>query len=243
MHVSARVAWLALAAAALVLAVACVPRTPLLWPVVLADAPGARYAAVGDSITQQGVERPDGWVNQYLGTRDVVNLGRDSWTASQLLNALYEDPAFVDGVRNATRITLDIGINDYLQARGRYNAGACGGDDGRDCLRAMLVHFGTVFDAILARLNSAAPCALLVVGDLYSMRYLDPPGSPVGDYLRLMNDHIDASGVAVAQVHAAFGDGSGLILPDGVHPNDVGQNVIAQAFAAAQPMSRCHTPA
>ncbi|MHB8375698.1 MAG: SGNH/GDSL hydrolase family protein [Dehalococcoidia bacterium] len=224
----------------LALAAACVPRTPLPWPITLADGAAARYAVVGDSITQQGVERPDGWVNQYLGTHRVDNLGRDGWTASQVLTALYEDATFVDGVRNATLVTLDVGINDYLQARGLYIAGACGGGDGRDCLRAMLVRFGTVFDAILARVDSLAPCARVVVGDLYSLRYLDAPGSPVGDYLRLMNDHVDASGVAVAQIHAAFGDGAGLILPDGVHPNEAGQNVIAQAFAAARPVSRCH---
>ncbi len=225
------------------LAAGCIPRTPLPITVAFGDPNSAQYAAIGDSITEQGILRPDGWVNQYLGAQRVADLARDGWTSSQVLNALFVDPEFLDGARGAARITLDVGINDYLQARTRFYAGDCGGDGGQECLAAMVAHFDTVFDATLARLDSAAPCALVVVGDLYSLRYLDPPGSPVGGYMTLMNAHIAASGVAVAHIADAFGDGAGLILPDGIHPNSAGQNVIAQAFAAARPVSRCRAAA
>lgn len=40
-----------------------------------------------------------------------------------------------------------------------------------------------------------------------------------------------SEGARCADVEAAFGDGEGLILGDGLHPNDQGNQVMAQAFA------------
>ena len=40
-------------------------------------------------------------------------------------------------------------------------------------------------------------------------------------------------GARLADIEAAFGDGSGLILPDGLHPNEEGNQVMAETFADA----------
>lgn len=42
-------------------------------------------------------------------------------------------------------------------------------------------------------------------------------------------------GIALADIQAAFGSGSGLMVFDGFHPNDTGAEIIAQTFAARIP--------
>jgi len=49
----------------------------------------------------------------------------------------------------------------------------------------------------------------------------------------LISSNYRALGVAIADVEAAFGDGSGLFQSDDIHPNDAGQEVIANTFVSA----------
>ena len=229
--------------AAAATSISCSP-LPLRLAITVGDPPNARYAALGDSITNQGVNRPDGWVNQYLGTENVFNGGRSGWTSFEILEAVRREPGFNDAFTDADRITLDIGINDFFHARNQYLAGTCSGGDNQDCLRAMVQRFAVSFDGIIAELRRDSPCVLLSVGDLYSVGYLDRPAGRedpgvLAAYEDAMNAHIHASGEAVANIDSAFGDSTGLILPDAVHPNEEGQNVIAHAFADTRPVRRC----
>lgn len=51
-------------------------------------------------------------------------------------------------------------------------------------------------------------------------------------YLR---SYASAYGIRLADIQAAFGSGSGLMVFDGFHPNDTGAEIIAQTFAAKIP--------
>ncbi len=134
-------------------------------PLVLPVPVEGRYAAVGDSITNQGVNRPDGWVNQYLGTENVYNGSRSGWTSYEGLEAIQTEAAFKDALVGADRVTLDIGINDFFRARGQYLAGTCGGSDNQGCLRAMVGRFDTSFDGVVREIRTYSPCVLLSVGE------------------------------------------------------------------------------
>jgi lysophospholipase L1-like esterase len=40
----------------------------------------------------------------------------------------------------------------------------------------------------------------------------------------------DAEGVALVDLQGEFGEGAGLLIGDGLHPNDAGNQLIALAF-------------
>jgi lysophospholipase L1-like esterase len=141
-------------------------------------------------------------------------------------------------------ITVDIGGNDLLTLVA----------PGSPCLESASVEpcraaFGDVLSAIqrnlsdaLTRLREAAPEAVLVVVDLYN------PYSGTGDLREPIaeigvgqaNGVISAVtanpdlGVRTASIFQLFGGRGGQwIAPDGIHPNDSGHAVIAEAVIAA----------
>lgn len=140
-------------------------------------------------------------------------------------------------------ISLDIGGNDLLSLVG----------PGSPCLESASVEpcraaFGDVLSAIqnnltdaLARLREAAPEAIIVVVDLYN------PYSGTGDLREAIAELGvgQANGVisavtadpdlrvktaAIAQLFS--GRGGQWVAPDGIHPNDNGHAVIAEAVLA-----------
>jgi lysophospholipase L1-like esterase len=156
------------------------------------------------------------------------------------IRARAEDPDSND----VEVISVDIGGNDLL---GLVTPGS-------PCLESASVEpcraaFGEVLSAIddnlsetLARLREEAPEAIIVVVDLYN------PYSGTGDLREPIAEvgvgqangvigAVTADGdlaVATASIAQLFsGRGNQWIAPDGIHPNDSGHRVIAEAVAAA----------
>ena len=66
------------------------------------------------------------------------------------------------------------------------------------------------------------------------------PASSKMPQVRELNGYLrslaSANGIALADIQAAFGSGSGLMVSDGFHPNDAGAELIAKTFAAKIPI-------
>lgn len=185
---------------------------------------------------------------------ELINLSIPGATSTDLVaeGGQLDNAVAVIGSREDTEsadddveiITLDIGGNDLLSL---VSAGS-------PCLQSASVEpcraaFGGVLSAIqtnltetLTRLREAAPEAILVVVDLYN------PYSGTGDLREAIaelgvgqaNGVIGAVtanpdfGVRTASIFQLFsGRGGQWIAPDGIHPNDSGHAVIAEAVVAA----------
>ena len=216
-----------------------------------------RYVALGDSLATgfgaetSYVEEYARWIGEQTGSQvEVTNLAVDGWTSTDLLQALRGDEQMRSAVSEAHVVTWDIGGNDLLAALWSFLEGACGGNDGRACIRDSLARAALNGDAILDELLE------LRDGDAAGVRTLDlylpfadhPLAAPyVGQlrpYLDQFNDHLRADsldhGVPVADVHRAFHGPrddedpvvAGRISPDGVHPSARGHEVIAAELAA-----------
>jgi lysophospholipase L1-like esterase len=103
-----------------------------------------------------------GYVYQYQSyvqsdtgaTVTLSDLGQLGWTSGDLLNALNTNFFFSEAVRNSQIVTLDIGGNDFLDARNSYKARTCGGSDNQDCLRNEARTFKANWAAIVAKILS-----------------------------------------------------------------------------------------
>src|SRR5918995_4908575 len=119
------------------------------------------YVALGDSLAV-GVGAKRGYVIRYAsyiaadtGAHiNLVNLGRNGQTSSQLLHAIRNDLTMRQALGAAEVITFNIGINDLGHAGEAYENGACGGSDNQECLRAAVETFKENWDAIIAELIS-----------------------------------------------------------------------------------------
>lgn len=229
-------------AAILIVAVACTPwRTTATTS---AAGTALNLVVVGDSLTYTGVTAPDGWagllandLNTQLGTTtNVANFGRNNATSGDILSFIESDATVRAALRNADLVTYQAGINDFLQARGKFIFGLCGGADNQDCLRQMVADFVTNWDRIVTETGSLSPFATFRAMDIYYpvAAYDESQGlfATLNTYLSQMNTHIAAHpGGAAAGVHTAFNgaDGTddpiakGYILPDAVHPTWLGQ--------------------
>ncbi len=226
-------------------------------------APGAlSYVALGDSLaTGYGADR--GYVDRYAGllraqtgaTVEVRNLGVNGLTSRQLRAGIEGDRRVRDAVRRADVVTINIGANDLLQARSKYQSGNCGGADNQDCLREAVAGFRANWDAILAGVITDLRSPGTTV--IRAMDFYNPsvavdaatvswPAAGANDfvvfkeYLEQVNSHIAASsnarGVLHAEVYESFngpnGDedpsGKGYMSEDGIHPSDEGHAAIAR---------------
>jgi lysophospholipase L1-like esterase len=195
-------------------------------------------------------------------TVTLVNLAQNGFTSGQLSTALATKPTFQTALQNANVVTWDIGTADFRNARTSYQRGKCGGKDNQDCLRSMVSTFMSNWDGIVTQVVSQRPLTTTIVRtmDLYypwvaqDMATNTTPDSKetgpargndfevMNYYLEQMDAHIAsstaASGIPLAQVHAAFNGttgtddpgAKGYIASDGLHPNDTGHEVIAEAF-------------
>ncbi|MEJ7617221.1 MAG: GDSL-type esterase/lipase family protein [Pyrinomonadaceae bacterium] len=91
-------------------------------------------------------------------TLNLSNFGRNGWTSAQLLNALRADASFRQAIAASQVVTWDIGGNDFLRARTKYqdqnNSGACGGADNQDCFRSTVAEFKQNWAAIISEILS-----------------------------------------------------------------------------------------
>jgi lysophospholipase L1-like esterase len=223
------------------------------------------YTALGDSLAF-GLFAPIG--DSYVLTygRHVqadtgviaapVNTGIPGWTSTDLLDAISGNFFLRLSVTTSSVITLDIGGNDLLGARGSYQNGTCGGQDNQDCLRATVATFKANWNAILDEILSLRSTSSTVIRtmDIYNP-YVDEdrgrdtwPNDQGNNlqvtkfYLDDINNHIAmtsaARNIPVAMVYRAFNGPNGdrdareldYIAFDGLHPNGAGHGRIAELF-------------
>jgi lysophospholipase L1-like esterase len=227
-----------------------------------AAAQNVLHTGLGDSIGF-GLFAPigDGYVPAYdrrveadTGANvTLVNLSIPGWTSSDLLNAISGNILFRVSVATSSIVTVNIGGNDLLGARGSYGDRTCGGADNQDCLRAAVATFKANWNAILAEVLSLRSTSNTVIRtmDIYNP-YVNVdsardtwPNDQGNDfqvakvYLDDINNHIATTSAALnipcARVYRAFngpngtqdaGD-NGFIAFDGLHPNGTGHQLIA----------------
>jgi lysophospholipase L1-like esterase len=213
------------------------------------NSPSFDYTALGDSIT---VGAYVGMYANHLGTElgvpvNLTNLGLPGYTSGGLAYRLGVDPTFRDSVQHAHLVTVMIGINDYALAGGLYLGGSCGGTDNQDCIRAAENTFRDNFTAIISQIKSlASPNTVVLTSDVYnpsiSADLASGNSAVFFPLINQINAYIHsisaANGLGVADVYSAFNGATGLespidkgyIAPDGVHPSDLGHQVIADQF-------------
>jgi lysophospholipase L1-like esterase len=227
-----------------------------------AAAQNVLYTALGDSIGF-GLFAPigDGYVPVY-GRRveadtganvTLVNTSIPGWTSSDLLGAIRGNLLFRVSIATSSIVTVNIGGNDLLGARGSYGNRTCGGPDNQDCLRAAVATFRANWNAILDQVLSLRSTRNTVIRtqDIYNPyvnedRARDTWPNDQGNdfqvakvYLDQINNHIRmtsaARNIPCARVYLAFngpngdidaGD-RGFIAFDGLHPNGRGHQLIA----------------
>jgi lysophospholipase L1-like esterase len=197
------------------------------------DADTWNYVALGDSLAA-GVGARRGYVDRYAdhlrndtGARvELTNLGVSGQTSPQLLRSLRNDPSTRKALRGAEVVTYNIGINDLGQARGSYEAGTCGGAQGKRCLHAAVEELDENWNAIteeILSLSSPDETIIRTVG----LGYTPQAGRTLEPYLKQVNHNIatsaDESGIPYAEVSL----GEKGLGPDGLHPDKSGYETIA----------------
>jgi lysophospholipase L1-like esterase len=212
------------------------------------------YTALGDSIAT-GIWSSAGYVDRFAEQLraevdpdvQLTNLAVNGWTSTDLLAALRGNETYRAAVLDSDVVTLSIGGNDLLQARGRYMQGACGGPDNGECLGAATDRLLANYDAILDEIQALVgprPAAIRTM-DIYNP-YPSVDAARIDlfkPYLDQINSYLCGSaavrGIACARVYAAFNgpDGiedpvpRGLITFDGIHPSDLGHALITDLLS------------
>jgi lysophospholipase L1-like esterase len=221
------------------------------------------YTALGDSIGFGVFARPlsNGYVPTYRRFIEAdtslnvnsINLSVPGWTSSDLRSAISGNQFFRFFVAASTIVTINIGGNDLLRARGDYKDRICGGADNQDCLRARVEVFTANFNAILDEVRSLRGSRNTIIRtmDIYNPfvnedRAQDTWPNDQGNDFQVLNPYLDevnrqiASAanfrqIPFARVHLAFNGPNGDIDPsdlgliafDGFHPNNQGHRLIA----------------
>ncbi len=221
---------------------------------VNAAAGSLNYTALGDSLAygildlSRGgyVPRYASYVQADTGSTVLLNnLGQNGWTSTQLLNALRTNTIFRNSLANSQVITFDIGGNDFLRIRDSYQSGTCGGADNQDCIRSTVATFKANWSAIIAEILALRSTSNTVIRtmDIYNPFVKQFPALKF--YLEDANNYIAATSAAnnipCAKVYRAFNGANGdedagdkgyisPYDPKGVHPGELGHQVIADLF-------------
>ena len=193
-------------------------------------------------------------VEQHTGRPDHTdNFARNGLDTAGLL-AQLKDPPVAEGVAHADLVTVTIGANDFATAQSDYFAGTCGGSDGLDCFRTTLPRLQANLTAVLDRIRALAaghPVGVRVTnywnvfedGEVGQERHGDAFVHDSNQLTREANvvicDAAERAGDVCIDLDTAFtraspdGDPTSLLAPDGDHPNQAGQELIAATVAAA----------
>ncbi len=217
-----------------------------------------QYTALGDSLAVGVLDSQGGYVRRYRNdiatdtgkTVSLIDLGVNGAHSGDLLNSLKNDPRFQNDVSSSQVVTWDIGGDDVLHAINLFQNGQCGGADNLDCVRAAVSSFMSNWDAVVQQIlklrdkNNTIIRTMDIYNPFVARLMIQGTFNTLEPFLDQVNQHIAASakanGIPMAHVHLAFngpnGDedpiAKGLITVDGIHPNDNGHKVIADAFRA-----------
>lgn len=217
-----------------------------------------QYTALGDSLAFGILDSQGGYVRRYRDdiatdtgkTVSLTNLGVNGAHSGDLLNSLTNNPNFRNDISASQVVTWDIGGDDLLHAINLFQNGQCGGVDNLDCVRSAVSSFLVNWDAIVQQILALRSTSNTIIRtmDIYNpfvtRLMIQGTFNTVEPFLDQVNQHIAASakanGIPMAQVHLAFNGpngeedpiAKGLITVDGVHPNDNGHKVIADALRA-----------
>ncbi|MDG5789823.1 GDSL-type esterase/lipase family protein [Evansella sp. AB-P1] len=205
--------------------------------------------SLGDSITQgYNLNNPEDEAFPYLindGNFQVTNLGIAGWTTFNLLSVLEEnDKSYLDAIKKADVITLNIGNNDLIQA---LNLQDLINDpttfniyDISENVKAASDSMNDNLNEIISiiRSNTNAPIILYNIYNPMSLRE-----NIVSEFIYYAIDEIilnvnqaiispfdsTEDNIVVVDAHSAYhGNQSEFLLPYGdIHPNKIGQQVLA----------------
>ena len=187
----------------------------------------------------------------------LYNLGVPGWTSSDLLGALRTNSTFRLAASGSDVITVDIGGNDLLQAVALYKLGACGGKKNNNCLKTAYKKLQSNWKKIFSEIRKLRGKKATIIRTMnlyYSSVNMDrSKDSYSGDkyasdfdffnpYLLKANRYLQKAArkkkILTADVHALFNGASGTEDPqvkgyisiDGLHPNDTGYQIMADAL-------------
>lgn len=206
--------------------------------------------ALGDSITfgynLGNNQAPSKEAFPYLiGKKDHLNvndLGVPGWTSTDLLQALSSSTSMQDAVKSANVVTVDIGSNDLLQpatpileeaAMGTSPTAAQLQTLGGELVTAVST-MSTNVGQILGNIEKMNPKATIVLYDLYN-----PIPTTSTALYNLGETAITAANlelaklaisnqIVIADAYDAFHGHNNYILKNDVHPNAIGQRVLAK---------------
>lgn len=183
---------------------------------------------------------------------DVTNLGVGGWTSADLFTSLTQDDQAAEAVTDADIVTITIGANDFNPMLDDLVAGRCDGSDGLACFRPAMDPLEHHLTAILDRvrqLRGARPTAVRVTG--YWNVFIDGAvaartwGPDVERGSEALTEQVNEliKQVALAE-HADYvdlfsrfkgadgqQDDTDLLAPDGDHPSQAGDQLIADSLA------------
>jgi lysophospholipase L1-like esterase len=241
-------AFLFLAAAALAFATAVLAQQP---PVYLALGDSLAFGVGADNPAEQGyagLTAANLRLSKYSGTGlDLVNLSAPGATSADLLQpggqldrALTE----IQSRGGVDIISIDIGANDLLALA--ENSSPCfqsaASKACQDALGQTLAGVQSNLSSVLRRLREAASNAQVYVLDIYNpySGTNDPRAIVASLGVQQLNGVIAAAaadsslGAKFVSIHDAFeGRARQWIASDGIHPNNDGYRVMAEALLAA----------
>lgn len=160
---------------------------------------------------------------------NVIDLGVPGWTTTNLLSALNTNATFQASLKQADKVTIDIGSNDLLQLLVSTN-----GNVTPQAVAPILVNL----HAIMARVKCLAPHADIVVYDIYNpFQVSDVQNHVLADTL-LPQINLEIAGVVasfhdrhivLADAYSAFGQNQVTYVRQGdIHPTVAGQEKLAE---------------
>jgi lysophospholipase L1-like esterase len=223
-----------------------------------AKAQAWQYTALGDSLgaglndSQGGyAARFRNYVQADTGASVTLNNRAVSgWKSADLLNALRTDESLRTQIANSQIVTWNIGANDFQDALMRFQSGSCGGADNQDCVRAAVANLKTNWNAIVAQILSLRSPSNTILRTMDNYNPAVDLARAFGvheiikPYLEDINRFIFLSAVnnriGCARVYQAFnginGESDagrrGYLSSDGIHPNELGHDIIASEFRA-----------